>query len=952
MARLFYMSLDGVGDWHYAIRATGVQLRPYFNYLDRAIKAAQRNKPVLAWRQATPKEREIFEARRRERHEDEIARAKNARRERDRKPPSTLPTGTWIVLEPPPWNLEEPDATFEAFFTAREVYEDPRCDKDAGSARLDHDREGRALLLPDLPAAFVPRNAQDPDERPPPTAAAPWGPLLWLRPNTYTLERQLAATRALENTPPPRLSALIRLFTTRYRWQPLEPATIPEHEWVFLRPTHPGAPLRDGTQEQRDFVQVALGTPDFAILEGPPGSGKTTAICELIAHLARQGKRVLLVASTHVAVDNVLERVLKHHDDPTTAEKLFLPLRIGDEDNVTLDIIKPWTYQRLLRTWRAELRDFLAAPGQVDPTADPARAILRDALSRNSKVDDPLANLILEASNLVCGTTIGILQHPTIRNARKSDAAVQPFDVMILDEASKTTLTEFLVPALYARRWIIVGDVRQLSPYVEEQDLAENLRHLVPATHARAALLTALAPPEGKPRGRRSLRSLITTDPAEAELIAAEAEARGVLHVDLDRHAARSEEPLLPLLYADIVTGSQEAMLAYQHRLPVDLAHIDPRVPPLPLWDPCHDAWLNRQRQHRRRVEIPEDDELNWANEVAWRLIRSYELRQSPEDAQRYDQEIGDLLPTTLPARDDRDPRDRLESDLNTTRRVALPSILELLQRGFQRLEDQRQPVAITDGLPRDVLADRLISLSFQHRMHPDISAFPRERFYSPRAIEPDERDDDDNDNNTPGSLTDTPYLLRDAATMRAERQWRYPRYARRALWIDTAPRPNTRGNANPAEADRVVEELEHFATWARDNAPPRGDHWTVAILTFYRGQETLLRRRLQQLTRQFGNSRNFRLPRVHVTLCTVDRFQGHEADLVLLSFVKSGTVGFLNSPNRINVAITRARYQLVLIGHRTYFADEKRCRSRLLNALAASPYYGHDIAYAQPSKD
>ena len=65
---------------------------------------------------------------------------------------------------------------------------------------------------------------------------------------------------------------------------------------------------RDGVEKQREFVRRALQTPDFMILQGPPGSGKTTTILELIYQLAKQGKRVLLCASTHVAIDNVLEK--------------------------------------------------------------------------------------------------------------------------------------------------------------------------------------------------------------------------------------------------------------------------------------------------------------------------------------------------------------------------------------------------------------------------------------------------------------------------------------------------------------------------------------------------------------------------------------------------------------------------------------------------------------------
>ena len=43
------------------------------------------------------------------------------------------------------------------------------------------------------------------------------------------------------------------------------------------------------------FVRKALGTPDFAILQGTTEFGKTTAIIELIVQYAKQNKKVLLV---------------------------------------------------------------------------------------------------------------------------------------------------------------------------------------------------------------------------------------------------------------------------------------------------------------------------------------------------------------------------------------------------------------------------------------------------------------------------------------------------------------------------------------------------------------------------------------------------------------------------------------------------------------------------------
>ena len=68
------------------------------------------------------------------------------------------------------------------------------------------------------------------------------------------------------------------------------------------------------------------------------------------------------------------------------------------------------------------------------------------------------------------------------------------------------------------------------------------------------------------------------------------------------------------------------------------------------------------------------------------------------------------------------------------------------------------------------------------------------------------------------------------------------------------------------------------------------------------------------------------------IDLCTVDRFQGHEADLVLISFGNRRSTSFLESPNRLNVALTRARYQRVVIGN---LGAMRRAREGVLREFA-----------------
>jgi len=60
------------------------------------------------------------------------------------------------------------------------------------------------------------------------------------------------------------------------------------------------------------------------------------------------------------------------------------------------------------------------------------------------------------------------------------------------------------------------------------------------------------------------------------------------------------------------------------------------------------------------------------------------------------------------------------------------------------------------------------------------------------------------------------------------------------------------------------------------------------------------------------------------VTVDTVERFQGGERDIMILSFVRSRGTGFVFDDRRLNVAITRARRKLVLVAHPELFQKSR----------------------------
>ena len=225
----------------------------------------------------------------------------------------------------------------------------------------------------------------------------------------------------------------------------------------------------------------------------------------------------------------------------------------------------------------------------------------------------------------------------------------------------------------------------------------------------------------------------------EADVIAREAEQRNIRFLNLYDCESRTlcvagkviPDAVPELLWADLVIGSSDTLKKFEHRLPHDISYDSGDLPSLPSWERTRQAFIERWYLSQ--------EQLSWADEMAWRLIRAFELRQqrSADGDKRYEKDIEALLPKTLPASwvkyrraNGQELHKILMKKIENIRRAAMPSMIELLQRGFERLENWTDEVVLTDGFPEYALCRRMVALSYQHRMHSDISAFPREQFY------------------------------------------------------------------------------------------------------------------------------------------------------------------------------------------------------------------------------
>ena len=117
-------------------------------------------------------------------------------------------------------------------------------------------------------------------------------------------------------------------------------------------------------------------------------------------------------------------------------------------------------------------------------------------------------------------------------------------------------------------------------------------------------------------------------------------------------------------------------------------------------------------------------------------------------------------------------------------------------------------------------------------------------------------------------------------------------------------------GRINKAEAELTLLVLEkYFQKIGKERI--LDERLDVGIISPYRAQVQYLRRQLKK--KEF-----FKPYRSLISVNTVDGFQGQERDIILISLVRAndeGQIGFLRDLRRMNVAITRARMKLIILG-------------------------------------
>ena len=263
-------------------------------------------------------------------------------------------------------------------------------------------------------------------------------------------------------------------------------------------------------RSQKNAVARALAAEDVALIHGPPGTGKTTAVVEYVLQERLRGRRVLCCAASNVAVDTLVERLLRsdfadadsesgassgperggsssRKKSSSRTEKSKTKTREknarGGARRVTETLIRLGHPARLLPSVLgasleaavarsddsalardcerecADLRRRLAKLTSREHRAEraDARRELRRVQKETKARQKKAVSVVVSHANIVCCTLSGSLTN-AIRN--------ETFDVVVIDEAAQALEPACWGAMFKARKTVLAGDHLQLPPTV------------------------------------------------------------------------------------------------------------------------------------------------------------------------------------------------------------------------------------------------------------------------------------------------------------------------------------------------------------------------------------------------------------------------------------------------------------------------------------------------------
>ncbi|MBO3097852.1 S1 RNA-binding domain-containing protein [Gelidibacter pelagius] len=287
-----------------------------------------------------------------------------------------------------------------------------------------------------------------------------------------------------------------------------------ENDLIYINKLLEETEKKQPQNNQVKSVKKAVGNKNIFLIQGPPGTGKTTVIAEVVEQLVEKGEKILVASQTHIAVDNVLEKV--------SSNKNITCVRLGSIQRIKEDLCQ-YQITNLIETYSNDFEKVininislidhlleLGASYEFTEIRSKLKLIIKEkSLSFKESFKDVLIQKNFEFIEVLSKTPFerlrdikALLREWTLNISSEKEILIKPllyksvdvvfatcigvrtdrelneyglkFDTVIIDEAGKANISETLAAISMAKKVILVGDQMQLPPYIDGSMLDEN----------------------------------------------------------------------------------------------------------------------------------------------------------------------------------------------------------------------------------------------------------------------------------------------------------------------------------------------------------------------------------------------------------------------------------------------------------------------------------------------
>ncbi|PSN36020.1 DNA-binding protein SMUBP-2 [Blattella germanica] len=214
--------------------------------------------------------------------------------------------------------------------------------------------------------------------------------------------------------------------------------------------------------EQKEAVKFALKMKNLAVIHGPPGTGKTTTLVEIILQTIKIGHKILVCAPSNVAVDNIVEKLSHHH---VKMIRLGHPARIMENiSKYSLDaLIDSNNSSQIVRDVRRDINSSLnkLKSRQFKESRTEIRSELKSLRKELQERETRVLHEVLRGADVIVSTLVTASANGPLKHIPE-----EHFDCILIDECSQALEAACWIVLPKAKKAILAGDHHQLPPTI------------------------------------------------------------------------------------------------------------------------------------------------------------------------------------------------------------------------------------------------------------------------------------------------------------------------------------------------------------------------------------------------------------------------------------------------------------------------------------------------------